>query len=267
LLARGERRLRALPDRLDAVVVAEPVWRALDPAGGSLRDIDTLADLTLRSAMLEEVATTIVGTAPGGRALVGIDGVDGAGKSTFADELAEVVGGRRPVVRATIDRFHRPAAARYARGRTSPEGFYLDSFDLDSVTTRLLDPFRRGDAVVTGVFDHRRDEPDVADPIDPASDAVLLFDGIFLHRPELADRWDLSVFLDVRPEVSVARLAARDGSDPDPTAASNARYVEGQRMYLRTVDPASRADIVVEQDDLWRPRVRLRPHPWRYEPA
>jgi molybdenum cofactor guanylyltransferase len=43
LLDRGERRLRSLLDR--ALVLPLSLWRPLDPALGSLRDIDTPADL------------------------------------------------------------------------------------------------------------------------------------------------------------------------------------------------------------------------------
>lgn len=80
-------------------------------------------------------------------------------------------------------------------------------------------------------------------------------DGIFLQRDELRSCWDLAVFLDVPFEVSVARMAARDGSNPDPTHPSQARYVEGQRIYLRTCDPRERADVVVDNADLGRPRA------------
>ncbi len=45
LLVVGERRLRALTDALSAAVLAEAAWRALDPDGDTLRDIDTEADL------------------------------------------------------------------------------------------------------------------------------------------------------------------------------------------------------------------------------
>jgi molybdopterin-guanine dinucleotide biosynthesis protein A len=44
-LEMGERRLRALPTELRTSVVAEAVWRLDDPAGATLRDIDTPADL------------------------------------------------------------------------------------------------------------------------------------------------------------------------------------------------------------------------------
>src|ERR671937_1286035 len=54
---------------------------------------------------------------------VAIDGVDAAGKTTLADELAPVLRRRgREVVRASIDGFHRPRAERYRRGELSPEG-------------------------------------------------------------------------------------------------------------------------------------------------
>ena len=45
LLASGERRLRMLPQRLQAAAIPEVEWRSDDPDGRTLRDIDTPADL------------------------------------------------------------------------------------------------------------------------------------------------------------------------------------------------------------------------------
>ena len=45
LLAAGERRLRALPAALRTVVLDQATWRALDPEGRTLHDVDTPADL------------------------------------------------------------------------------------------------------------------------------------------------------------------------------------------------------------------------------
>jgi molybdopterin-guanine dinucleotide biosynthesis protein A len=46
LLANGERRLRALLAELDAVVAIHPaIWRADDPTGETLRDVDVPGDL------------------------------------------------------------------------------------------------------------------------------------------------------------------------------------------------------------------------------
>ncbi|MFB3739847.1 MAG: molybdenum cofactor guanylyltransferase [Candidatus Velamenicoccus archaeovorus] len=45
LVGRGERRLRSLLETLRAAVVLEPTWRALDPSGRTLFDVDEPGDL------------------------------------------------------------------------------------------------------------------------------------------------------------------------------------------------------------------------------
>lgn len=45
LIATGERRLRELPEALTTTVIPEAAWRALDPAGRSVLDVDSPADL------------------------------------------------------------------------------------------------------------------------------------------------------------------------------------------------------------------------------
>jgi uridine kinase len=54
---------------------------------------------------------------------IGIDGVDGAGKTSLAEEVAQLLTKRsRPCVRVSLDFFERSPAERYARGELSPEG-------------------------------------------------------------------------------------------------------------------------------------------------
>ena len=84
---------------------------------------------------------------------------------------------------------------------------------------------------------------------------MLVVDGLFLHRDELAGLWDLSVFLHVPFAVSVSRMAARDGSHPEPTHPSLVRYVQGQRLYFSACRPWERADLVVDATDLDAPNL------------
>jgi uridine kinase len=179
--------------------------------------------------------------------LVAVDGVDGAGKTTFCDELAAVLRARgREVVRASVDDFHHPRAVRWERGQTSPEGFFLDSFDHERFAEHLLVPFAAGKPFRRASHDLATDEY-VDAPFESASpSAILLVDGVFLHRDELVDHWDFSVFLSVEFAVSVARMAKRDGSPSDPDDPRNRRYVEGQKLYFAKCDPARRADLVID---------------------
>ncbi len=191
-----------------------------------------------------------------GLARVGVDGVDGAGKTTFCDDLAEVLRARgRTVVRASVDDFHHPRATRWQRGPTSPEGFFLDSFDHERFAADLLVPFAAGRPFRRASHDLATDAyVDAPAEVVPPP-AILLVDGIFLHRDELVRHWDFSVFLAVDFAVSVARMAVRDGSPSDPDDPRNHRYVGGQRLYFAKCDPAARADLVIDYNDLAEPRM------------
>lgn len=65
---------------------------------------------------IEYLAETLRQRLPASRALVAIDGTDGSGKSTRADQLARHLG-PRPVVVVHADDFLNPSAVRHARGR------------------------------------------------------------------------------------------------------------------------------------------------------
>jgi uridine kinase len=212
-----------------------------------------------RAHLLRDLAERVPDPARRGRpVLVGVDGVDGSGKTVLADELAHALRARgRAVVRASVDGFHRPRAERYARGRTSPEGFYRDSYDDDALRRELLEPFGPGGSrrYRTAVYDVTSERPVDAPLLTACDDAVLVVDGIFLHRRGLAERWDFSVYLHVPFEVTFARMAVRDGSPADPDDPANARYRDGQLLYLRDVAPRTRATVVVDNTDLARPHV------------
>lgn len=211
--------------------------------------------VSIRSSLLQRLARTCLAF-DHDRVVVAIDGVDGSGKTTFADELAAtIIAFERNAVRASIDGFHHPRQFRYRRGKHSPQGYFLDSFDYDKLNQNLLWPFRAGAQVVeTAHFNHRLDQQMTASSGKLAEQSILVLDGIFLHRDELAGSWDMSVFLDVPFSVSYRRMAVRDGSNPDPHAPENRRYLEGQRIYLALCNPQERANIVIDNADLEAPK-------------
>ena len=193
---------------------------------------------------------------------VAIDGIDAAGKTTLADALAPRVGARgRPVIRASVDGFHHPRAARYRRGADSPDGFYLDSYDHERLRAVLLDPLGpAGDRRHrTAVFDWRIDAAVDLPEATADESAVLLFDGIFCQHPAIADCWDLVVFLAIDFEEALRRMQIRDRSPSSPEEAMTERfwkrYAPGQQRYLREVRPRDNADIVIDNTDPMHPVI------------
>jgi len=211
-----------------------------------------------RRQLLAEVADRVLAVAGAGGARVGVDGVDGAGKTTFAAELAAALRSRgRETVHLSADGFHQQRARRHRRGRDSAEGFWLDSYDYAALRTGVLEAFGSG-----GSGRYREASHDLASDRlldgpwhEAPSNAILVLDGLFLHRDELVQEWDFSIFLRVPFAVSVARMAERDGTDPDPGHAGNSRYVGGQRLYFEACSPWDRASLVIDNTTLTEPRI------------
>ena len=98
-----------------------------------------------RSQLLDYLADRIIEIKRPHPVRVALDGPDAAGKTTLAEELVAPLQGRgRPVIRASIDGFHNPASIRYARGPMSPEGYYYDSFNYQTLVESLLAPLGPG---------------------------------------------------------------------------------------------------------------------------
>ena len=196
---------------------------------------------------------------------VAIDGPPAAGKTTLADELAVILRAQgRYVIRATIDDFLLPRAQRYRRGEFSAEGCYYDTHDHDALNRVLLDPLGPGGdrrcrlAVYDRAADAMRSPPVTTAP----AGAVLVFDGVFLMRPELIDRWDLRVLVSTALDRTVERAVVREGgasSRAEVERRWRERYLPAQRLYFDTAQPARRATVVVHNDEPRRPAWEIRP--------
>jgi uridine kinase len=210
-----------------------------------------------KSELLAGLADEILHNYGKGRAIVAVDGLDGAGKTRFADALAATLGvGHRAVFRASIDDFHWPRVRRYARGRDSAEGFYRDSYDYETFKRVLIEPFRTGwiGSFVLRAFDLKRDAP--FEPVwsSGPKDAILVVDGIFLNRPELKGLWNYSIWLEVEPDTAVARVILRDAEEFEHDIANPERYTGGQALYLKEAKPQEAATAIIDNNDYDHPK-------------
>lgn len=215
-----------------------------------------------RKHILQQVANEILALRSNHPLRVAIDGIDAAGKTTLADELVPLIEKHgRPVIRASIDGFHRPRTERYRQGPHSPQGYYEDAFDYASLQAALLYPlgptgngwYRRA------VFDFRTDTPLATDEEHSPPDAVLLLDGVFLLRSELHYLWDYHIFVQVDFGEALRRAMVRDQSlFGDANAVQiryHQRYIPGQQLYFQRDNPQERADVIIDNDDPTSPHL------------
>lgn len=205
-----------------------------------------------RTRLLAAVAQRVLALGPG-RLRVAVDGRTASGKTSFGHELAEALAASgRPVLRASLDDFKRPWRERGLYDRESGEGYYRNAFDYDAVVRLLLQPME-GDRVCALCSIDPRTQIDHSDvKVVAAPDAILVVDGVFAFRPELNDRWDLRIWLEVDTADSIARGLARDGGDG---AVMRDRYVVSEDLYAAEVDPAARADVVIDNRRFDQPRA------------
>ncbi len=126
------------------------------------------------------------------------------------------------------------------RGELSPEGYYLDSFDLLRFRACVLS-------------------------IEGPPELVVVADGVFLHRSELADLWDATVWVEADLEVAARRGAERNLVWFDSLDATHeryrVRYLPAQRRYIEEQRPHERATFVLRNTDLTEPELVRQPRP------
>ena len=211
--------------------------------------------MTDRTQRVADLAARIGGVSLSHPVRVAIDGVSAAGKTTLAAELEQALAAHgHTVIRASADGFHNPAAIRYRRGKLSPDGYYHDSFNHAAVRDELLRPLGPDGSLMfrRATFDYKTDAR-VEAPLERADPhAILLFDGVFLLRPELRELFDLSVFVRASFETTLARAQKRDlesfGSVEEVSRRYRERYIPGETLYLAEVDPEQHATVIFDSD-------------------
>jgi uridine kinase len=217
-----------------------------------------------RSVMIEKITEVLIAYKKPHPLRIAIDGVDGAGKSILADELTRSLkNAGKKVIRASIDGFHRSENERYARGVDSPQGYFHDSFDYDAIKRSILIPLGEGGSLqyCTTVFDYRKDSPVQGNIQTADKNSILVFDGVFLLRPALIEFWDYKIFVKVSFKTVLQRVETRDqelfGSQEAVRERYLKRYIPGQKIYLRKIDPEKIADMVIINDDPLNPAILL----------
>jgi uridine kinase len=87
-------------------------------------------------------------------------------------------------------------------------------------------------------------------PAGPGS--VVLVEGSFLLRPELADAWDVAVLVVADPATVLQRVLTRDADLGTPEQVRELylrRYFAAWALHQERHDPWARADVVVDLSD------------------
>jgi molybdenum cofactor guanylyltransferase len=221
-------------------------------APAELWDIDTADQLLawrLRAAagvssILDLVTERHAEGAPGAPVVVAIDGPSCTGKSVLATALALRSGAA--VVEG--DDFYRNTLPRLSvaqRDQMSDAAVVHAVIDWERLRAEALLPLRARQSATFQPYDWNADDGRLAPPKSiPAADVIIL-EGVYAARPDLADLVDVAVYLGVDPQVRARRYAERK-NDPDWQRF----WDRGEAHYFRVVRPPASFDLRVDDQDL-----------------
>jgi uridine kinase len=218
---------------------------------------DLLSIFDRRLPIFEKIAGEIKLKKPADRPfVVGISGIDGSGKTVFAAALEKYLNLKDFQTRLiSLDDFHNPQEIRYA-GENQAENYLNRSFDIKTIVQKLLLPIReKGEySVNLKLLDLQTDKYEITRKYSFNHQTIVIFEGVFLFRKELAPYIDYKIFLNIPPELSKKRAKMRD---PEANLQKyDTKYLPAQRKYLREYPPRKVSDMVIDNRDWERPVIR-----------
>ncbi|WP_428269463.1 uridine kinase family protein [Haliangium sp.] len=170
--------------------------------------------------------------------VVAIDGRSGAGKSTLAQALAAEVGA------AVIDGddFYAGGSAAAWDAMTPAE---RANHCIDWRRQRpVLEALRQGHPATWRAYDWDADTGRLVDQPtrrDPA--AIVILEGVYSARPQLADLVDLAVLIELPDPLRLAQLHRREGEHIQPEWER--RWASAEEWYFDMVMPPAAFDLVL----------------------
>ena len=172
----------------------------------------------------------------GSMSLVAIDGWGGAGKSTLADAVAELL---RHATIIRMDDFYRPMTEHLRRALGAREG-YERYFDWQRLERDVLSPLRSGVPARYRRYDWGSLKLEEWHEV--SSKGTVIVEGVYSARPELKSYYYLIVLVETSADESLRRQRLR-AADPDDWIA---RWRRAETWYKDTVRPERYADIIVK---------------------
>lgn len=170
--------------------------------------------------------------------LVALDGHSGTGKSTIAKSIAEKVGG----IIVEGDDFYAGDTEEEWDARTPEEKASL-CIDWRRLRKEALEPLLAGKSASWRPFDWKTGKGLAEDAVTRNPASVIVLDGVYSSRPELADLVDLSILVEVQDGKRRERLVGREGFSR--MKDWHRHWDVAEKHYFTKVRPPSSFDFVI----------------------
>jgi uridine kinase len=185
--------------------------------------------------------------------LIGISGIDGAGKSYVSTKMEqELIRSGRKAVAIHADRWINLPGKRFSKENPAMH-FYLNAIRFDEMLSSFILPLKRQKSIEvemecaeetsTEYTKHRLSYSDVE---------IILLEGIYLFKKEYRKLFDLAIWIDCSFETALQRAIARaqEGLSREETIhAYETIYFPAQRIHFEKDHPRENADVIISNED------------------
>lgn len=191
--------------------------------------------------------------------IVGINGVDTSGKTTFTKDLASYLRKLGLSVQTIhMDDFLNPSEIRY-RDPDPILTYVNNGFNLERIESELLKP------VVEEGFLYKEltllnletDKFDVIKRYSVNQETIILFEGVLLYREPIDKYFDLRIYLDVSFDEVLKRASIRDQHLMGVAVIEKyqQKYIPIQKWYIEKFRPMERSEIIINNEDYNKPEI------------
>ena len=169
---------------------------------------------------------------------VGINGIDCSGKTTFAKAMSKYFSYYKIVNNhLDIDTFNNPVIES-----ETYQAFVSDSWDEEDLNKYYKLIINYSDAI-RAVSEYKKKYP------------LVILEGIFIYKPQLADLFDLKIYLDIDISLGRKRFAKRRSlkQDKRPFEIYDEIWMLSHIRYESEVHPKRISDLVIDYNDESKP--------------
>ncbi len=181
--------------------------------------------------------------------ILGIDGLGGSGKTTYAFSLQNALKNEGiPVEVLHIDDFIHPKEIRYDHNKPNWECYYTSQWRYDYLMKELLNPIQSRQKInkEIEIYDKQNDGY-LKRHITLPTDSILIIEGVFIQRSELRSYFDYVIYVDENKENRLQRVLKRDTYIGDKKAIFEKyekRYFPAEDQYILDYNPKQKANYI-----------------------
>ena len=220
---------------------------------------DDILKIIYQCLIFSRIEKDLVGLRKNAPFIVGINGIDNSGKTTFAVNLDIYLRKRGYMTQLIhMDDFHNPKEIRM-QGNSEIDAYINNAFNLNLLRDEILYPareFKRVDKHLK-LLDLDSDTFTKIKKYHIDNDTIVIVEGVLLYRKPIDEFFDYRIFLKIEFDECLNRARRRDVPRYGESFLDkyHRKYIPIQKWYIETSNPLKLSNLVIDNNEFIRPRI------------